>query len=113
MNTDTAADLHTEVRRLRVRISGLSNAQLAAPAEVPAGSQPEPSIPTRRDAIRAALAALSELRAEGRPVPDLGDRLLSDQVVVLLQDCLPEYGATEAQCRRALDIARQLRHALA
>ena len=51
--------------------------------------------------------------AQGRPVPDRGDRVLADQVVVLLTDCLPEYGATDQQTARALLIAQELRHDLA
>ena len=54
MTPDTAADLHTEVRRLRIRIAGLSGPELDA---------------GRRAAIRDALAALSALSAAGRPVP--------------------------------------------
>ncbi|MYM20636.1 hypothetical protein GSY69_11860 [Brevibacterium sp. 5221] len=143
MSADTAADLHAEIRRLRIRLAGLGPADLdrpaaasgaepaaagsgppaasgepsnvraavrdaAAPAPVPGGSPP-----TRREAIRAALSELSALRADGRPVPDLGDRVLGDQLVVLLSDCLPAYGATEAECARAVRIAAGLRRALA
>lgn len=98
MTPDTAADLHTEVRRLRIRIAGLSGPELDA---------------GRRAAIRDALAALSALSAAGRPVPALADRVLGDQLVVLLQDCLPEYGAAPAVTARALQIAMELRRHLA
>lgn len=97
MTPDTAADLHTEIRRLRVRAAGLSSAELDA---------------GRRTAIRAALAALSELTAGGRPVPELADRVLGDQLVVLLQDCLPEFGADAETTARGLRIARDLRRSL-
>ncbi|WP_344334364.1 hypothetical protein, partial [Brevibacterium salitolerans] len=82
---------------LRVRVSGLSTAALEGGA---------------REAVREALARLADLTAEGRPVPDLGDRVLADQLVVLLSDCLPEYGAAETTTARGLDIARELRRAL-
>lgn len=98
MTPDTAADLHTEIRRLRIRIAGLGGDELDA---------------GRRTEIRSALSALSALSADGRPVPALADRVLGDQLVVLLQDCLPEYGAAPSVTLRALDIARGLRRALA
>jgi len=99
MQTDTtAAALLEEVRRLRLRVMGLSTPQLDG---------------GRRMRIREALANLSDLRANGREVPVLADRVLADQVVVLLTDCLPEYGATDAQTARALTIAQGLRHDLA
>src|SRR5690606_3974617 len=93
-----AAELHEEVRRLRLRVTALTTPQLDA---------------GRRTRIRSALERLSELGAQGRPVPDRGDRVLADQVVVLLTDCLPEYGATDQQTERALLIAQELRHDLA
>ncbi|GAA4393189.1 hypothetical protein AB0I45_11115 [Brevibacterium sp. NPDC049920] len=98
MKPDTAADLHTEIRRLRIRIAGLSGDELDA---------------GRRTEIRSALSALSALSADGRPVPALADRVLGDQLVVLLQDCLPEYGAAPAVTARALQIAVELRRHLA
>lgn len=93
-----AAALLEEVSRLRLRVTSLTQPQLDA---------------GRRDAIRDALARLSELRADGRPVPDRSDRVLADQVVVLLTDCLPENGASEAQTASALALAQDLRRALA
>ncbi|WP_295689485.1 hypothetical protein, partial [uncultured Brevibacterium sp.] len=89
---------HTEIRRLRIRIAGLSGDELDA---------------GRRTEIRSALSALSALSADGRPVPALADRVLGDQLVVLLQDCLPEYGAAPAVTARALQIAVELRRHLA
>lgn len=99
MTTETkAAALLEEVRRLRLRVTSLTTVQLDE---------------GRRALIREALIRLSDLRADGRPVPELGDRVLADQVVVLLTDCLPEYGATEGQTARALTLAQELRRALA
>ena len=46
-------------------------------------------------------------------MPVLEDRVLADQVVVLLTDCLPEYGATDTQTATALTIAEDLRRDLA
>ena len=46
-------------------------------------------------------------------MPVLADRVLGDQLVVLLQDCLPEYGAAPAVTARALQIAVELRRHLA
>ncbi|GAA4515822.1 hypothetical protein [Brevibacterium yomogidense] len=93
-----AAALLEEVGRLRLRVTSLTTRQLDD---------------GRRAVIREALAHLSDLCAEGRAVPELEDRVLADQVVVLLTDCLPEYGATDDQTARALVIAQDLRHALA
>ncbi|WP_349828749.1 hypothetical protein [Brevibacterium litoralis] len=94
---DAAADLLQEIRRLRVRMAGIK------PADLEAGG---------RVRIQEALASLSALAADARPVPDLGDRVLGDQLVVLLTDCLPEYGAEESTTRRALAVATQLRQEL-
>ena len=69
MTPDTAADLHTEIRRLRIRIAGLSGDELDA---------------GRRTEIRSALSALSALSADGRPVPALADRVLGKRRTVLL-----------------------------
>jgi hypothetical protein len=93
VTTARAAELHEEVRRLRLRVTALTTPQLDA---------------GRRTHIRTALRRLSDVGAHGRPVPDLGDR-----VVVLLTDCLPEYGATDQQTVRALRIAQELRQDLA
>ncbi|WP_309133259.1 hypothetical protein [Brevibacterium sp.] len=87
--TDLTADLDTEVRRLRIRIIGLTSRQLAeaidgdATGEVTeTGPSPEPA--TRREIIVRALAEFSALGSNGRSVPSLGDQSLADQVVVLL-----------------------------
>jgi hypothetical protein len=98
VTTARAAELHEEVRRRRRRVTALTTPQLDA---------------GRRTHIRTALRRLSDVGAHGRPVPDLGDRVLADQVVVLLTDCLPEYGATDQQTVRALRIAQELRQDLA
>ncbi|WP_344306207.1 hypothetical protein, partial [Brevibacterium samyangense] len=82
----------------RIRVIGLS------PAAFESGA---------RDHVRGALTALSDLAAAGRPVPDFGDRVLADQLVVLLTDCLPEYGADPVVTERALTIATDLRRDLA
>lgn len=135
MNTHAAADLHEEVRRLRIRITSLA-------------SSPHPGHNldavladgrNRRQAIREALASLAALSltacsarsnlmaapgmhtasAPEAPagsvptVPDLGDRVIADQLVVLLLDCAPEYGANPAVTEKARDIAVQLRRELA
>lgn len=73
---DTTADLDTEVRRLRIRIIGLTPTQLAQVGESAAG--------TRRQTIAEALAEFSRIGSAGRPVPDIGDHGLADQVVVLI-----------------------------
>ncbi|MBD8021807.1 hypothetical protein H9634_13560 [Brevibacterium sp. Re57] len=94
---------------------------------------------TRRQAIREALSSLAALSLATRPVrstvlmaatgahtasapeapagsvpavPDLGDRVLADQLVVLLLDCSPEYGANAAVTEKARAIAVQLRREL-
>lgn len=135
MNTHAAADLHEEVRRLRIRITSLA-------------SSPHPGHNldavladgrNRRQAIREALSTLAALSLTARParsslmaatgahtasapevpagsvptVPDLGDRVIADQLVVLLLDCAPEYGANPAVTEKARDIAVQLRRELA
>ncbi|SMX76979.1 hypothetical protein BI49514_01168 [Brevibacterium iodinum ATCC 49514] len=74
--TTAAAELETEMRRLRVRIISLTTAQLDEAA---------PPSPSRRAAIREALAEFSAIGSEDRPVPELGDQTLADQVVVLLE----------------------------
>lgn len=98
VTTAQAAELHEEVRRLRLRVTALTTPQLDD---------------GRRVRIRAALAELSAVAADSRPVPDRGDRVLADQVVVLLTDCLPEYGASDRQTAAALRIAQRLRRDLA
>ena len=81
--TTAAAELETEVRRLRIRIISLTTAQLDEAA---------PPAPSRRAAIRGALAEFSSIGSDARPVPELGDQNLADQVVVLL-----EHGLRAAQ----------------
>ncbi|MGC2940204.1 MULTISPECIES: hypothetical protein [unclassified Brevibacterium] len=74
--TTAAAELETEVRRLRIRIISLTTAQLDEAA---------PPAPTRRAAIREALTEFSAIASDSRPVPELGDQNLADQVVVVLE----------------------------
>lgn len=135
MNTDAAADLHAEVRRLRIRVTSLA-----------ASPHPGHNLDAvladgrnRRQPIREALASLAALSLTARSarsslmaatgahtasapeapagsvptVPDLGDRVIADQLVVLLLDCAPEYGANPAVTEKARDIAVQLRRELA
>ena len=101
MNTH-AEDLHEEIRRLRVRISSFTTAQLNAPGA---------NNVSRRERIRMSLQELADVRATG-VVPQLSDRVLADQVVVLLMDCQPEYGASDDQTRQALGIAQDIRRRL-
>lgn len=74
--TTAAAELETEVRRLRIRIISLTTAQL---------DEAVPRAPSRRAAIREALNEFSSIGSDARPVPELGDQNLADQVVVLLE----------------------------
>lgn len=74
--TTAAAELEAEVRRLRIRIISLTTAQLDEAA---------PPAASRRAAIRAALTEFSQVGSEARPVPELADQNLVDQVVVLLE----------------------------
>lgn len=97
--TPHAEDLHDEIRRLRNRVAGFTTEQLNAP---------DANSVTRREHIRMTLQALADIRSAGT-VPVLNDRVLADQLVVLLTDCQPEYGATEEQTQQALAIARELR----
>ena len=97
-----AEDLHEEIRRLRIRISSFTTAQLNAP---------DANNVSRRERIRMSLQELADVRATG-VVPQLSDRVLADQVVVLLMDCQPEYGASDDQTRQALSIAQDLRRKL-
>lgn len=97
-----AEDLHEEIRRLRIRISSFTTAQLNAP---------DANNVSRRERIRMSLQELAEVRST-EVVPQLSDRVLADQVVVLLMDCQPEYGASDDQTRQALSIAQDLRRRL-
>lgn len=74
--TTAAAELETEIRRLRIRIISLTTAQLDEAA---------PPASSRRAAIREALTEFSRVGSDARPVPELGDQNLADQVVVLLE----------------------------
>ncbi|MCT1656887.1 hypothetical protein [Brevibacterium luteolum] len=115
MNTDAAAGLHEEIRRLRIRITSLA----ASPHREHSLDALSADGRTRRQHIRAALAQLADLSLRGRragavsAVPDLGDRVLADQLVVLLLDCAPEYGASAAVTEQVHDLAVDLRRALA
>ncbi|SDR79553.1 hypothetical protein SAMN04489751_0474 [Brevibacterium sandarakinum] len=73
---------------------------------------------SRRDTIAEALAQFSSIGSGGRPVPDLGDQSLADQVVVLIEDGmassadLPETQRQES-LELLLDAAIRLRRSLA
>lgn len=101
-DTAKAADLETEIRRLRLRIIGLSAAQLDS-----AGAHGAP----RRAEIRRHLVEFSLLGSGGREVPVLGDRALADQVTLLLGECLR--GVPPGDLAGVLDAAVSLRRALA
>ena len=101
MSTHAEA-LHEEIRRLRIRISSFTTAQLNAP---------DANNVSRRERIRMSLQELADVRSTG-VVPQLSDRVLADQAVVLLMDCQPEYGASDDQTRQALSIAQDLRRQL-
>lgn len=119
--TNVSAELDTEVRRLRVRIIGLTSKQLAEAGEnAPVRSSGQRL--SRRETIARALAEFSDLGSDGRMVPDLGDQSLSDQVVVLLehgrnsatqarQESSGELG--DEQAAQLLDAAVRLRRGLA
>ncbi|MFB9775243.1 hypothetical protein [Brevibacterium otitidis] len=115
MRAEAAAGLHEEVRRLRLRVTSLA----ASPHREHSLDAVSADGRTRRQLIRAALAQLADLSLRGRrtgavpAVPDLGDRVLADQLVVLLLDCAPEYGASAAVTEQAHDLAVDLRRALA
>ncbi|MDN6605846.1 hypothetical protein [Brevibacterium sp.] len=113
---DVTADLETEVRRLRIRIIGLNPRQLAEAG--PNSLDSTAGMVSRRDAIAEALAQFSSIGSGGRPVPDLGDQSLADQVVVLIEDGaasaeeLPETPRQE-RLEELLDAAVRLRRELA
>lgn len=107
--TTAAAELETEVRRLRIRIISLTADQL---------DEETPAAPSRRQALVDALAEFSAIASAGRDVPWLGDQALVDQVVVLLEHGLrasEELPATERdeQIRTLTEAAVRLRRALA
>lgn len=116
--TNVMADLETEVRRLRIRIIGLTPGQLAEAGEnSPLHSSGEQL--SRRDTIVRALAEFSDIASGGRPVPDLGDQSLPDQIVVLLEHGMnsaaqePRAEQDEEHVAQLLDAAVRLRRALA
>lgn len=127
MIEQTAADLLTEVRRLRIRLTQLSGSDLGEPASAPVpdggsaaeaastSAAPSPAVApgSRREAVYSALAALAALDDAPAEVPQLGDRVLADQLTVLLADCLPDAGAPAEQTEAAFEIAVALRRALA
>ena len=87
-----------EIRRLRIRITALSSAQL----------DEEVSGSTRRELIRAFLADIAACDELARTsVPVLSDRALADQATVLLGE-LAEHG-DEKTARQAAGLARSLR----
>lgn len=95
---NVTADLETEVRRLRIRIIGLGPRQLveagpnspettaSADESTAALDETTAGALSRRDTIAEALAQFSSIGSGGRPVPDLGDQSLADQVVVLIEE---------------------------
>lgn len=113
---NVTADLETEVRRLRIRIIGLNSRQLAEAGP----NSPETTVGalSRRDTIAEALAQFSSIGSGGRPVPDLGEQSLADQVVVLIEEGmeataeLPEAQRQE-RLELLLDAAVRLRRGLA
>lgn len=114
--TETA-DIETEIRRLRVRIIGLTTAQLAEAGEKSPGDDAGTRL-SRRETIAEALAEFSAIGSGGRPVPELNDESLPDQVVVLLDHGIAaasELPETDREAMHAglLDAAVRLRRALA
>lgn len=119
--TNVSAELDTEIRRLRVRIIGLTSRQLAEAGEnAPVRSSGQRL--SRRETIAEALAEFSALGSGGRMVPDLGDQSLADQVVVLLDHgrksaTQPGQGSSgeqrNEQVAQLLDAAVRLRRDLA
>ncbi|RBP63627.1 hypothetical protein DFO66_10957 [Brevibacterium sanguinis] len=116
--TDPAPELATEVRRLRVRIIGLSPRHLDEPVASDPHGHDHGAPLTRRLAIAEALAGFSDLGSGGHRVPELGDGSLADQVVVLLEEgartasTLPD-AERDALLRALTERARQLRRQLA
>lgn len=118
--TDAAADLETEIQRLRIRIIALSPQQL----DEPGAAEPTPGTGaaslgsstgrdhtralSRRETITEALAEFSAIGSGGRPVPPLGDGSLADQVIVLL-----EHGASSVRFLSEAAAAERLSELLA
>lgn len=113
---NVTADLETEVRRLRIRIIGLNQRQLAEVA--PNSADNGAGMVSRKDTIAEALAQFSSIGSAGRTVPHLGDQSLADQVVVLIDEGiasaaqLPEAQRLE-RLQLLLDAAVRLRRNLA
>lgn len=124
--SDCSADLDAEIRRLRIRIIGLTTRQLdeavdgaveAADDLDPGSDRADPPRP-RREIISEALTDFSALASGGRAVPVLGDQSLADQVVVLLEHGVAAASALPPDERdlllsRLLRAATGLRRALA
>ncbi|WP_166970822.1 hypothetical protein [Brevibacterium atlanticum] len=104
--TTAAAELETEVRRLRIRIISLSPAQL---------DEATATASSRRQAIVDALAEFSTIASAGREVPWLSDQALADQIVVLLEHGLGTSAGPpqEEQIRTLTEAAVRLRRTLA
>ncbi|GAA1873867.1 hypothetical protein [Brevibacterium marinum] len=120
---NVTADLETEVRRLRMRIIGLNSRQLSevgpnSPETAAGTDETTAGALSRRDTIAEALAQFSSIGSGGRPVPDLGEQSLADQVVVLIEEGvattadLPEPQRQE-RLELLLDAAVRLRRGLA
>lgn len=114
--TNVTADLETEVRRLRMRIIGLSPHQLAEAG--PNSPVTAAGMLSRRNTIAGALAAFSAIGSGHRTVPDLGDQSLADQVVVLIEEGAASAAALPASAgkdrlEQLLEAAIRLRRDLA
>lgn len=110
--TEQTADLENEVRRLRVRIIGLTTRQLDELVNTASGSM------SRRDVIVASLTEFSHLSSGGQPVPELGDSHLADQIVVLLEHGMrtvldQEQESRDQQLSELHEAAVRLRRSLA
>lgn len=113
---DLTADLATEVRRLRIRIIGLSPRQLAEAG--PNSPVTAAGMLSRRNTIAEALATFSAIGSGRRTVPDLGDQSLADQVVVLIEEGATSAAALPApagsdRLEQLLEAAIRLRRSLA
>ena len=84
----------------------------APAAEAMSGREPAGSSVSDDAGAEACAGAAGAKRDGVPPVPDLGDRVLADQLVVLLLDCAPEYGADPAVTEKAHDLAVTLRRGL-
>src|SRR5699024_2576862 len=100
--TDSAAEeILRERRRLTDRIIGLTYAQLDGATRADGVT---PARRTRRDEISATIQQLADLGArsesrDARVVPDAGDRVLADQLAVMIDDVLVSGSIDElAEC---------------